>query len=208
MSASSSVNGTATGIGDISARMKINLTGGVRRDQPPSTVGVAFLADVRLPTGDADELLGIETGMIRALAIVSGRWDGISPHVNAGYLLRQGDGLPDAFLGTIGLDARASDHMTFALDLISQWEYGSPKWSLPGAIRVPLDGSVPPIMLEPSSVPGLSSARDRRVLDMAAGLKFRIGSDMVLVTNALVPIRKVGLRPDMMWTLALQSAFR
>ena len=63
-------------------------------------------------------------------------------------------------------------------------------------------------MIEPSSIPGLSNPKSRRALDMAVGLKFRIGSDMLLVTNALVPVRNVGLRPDMMWTLALQSAFR
>lgn len=209
---SSSVNGTATGIGDVSARLKINLVGGTTRNQSPSTVGAAFMADVLLPTGDADEFLGLGAGMVRALAIVSGRWGGISPHLNAGYLLRQGDGRPDAFLGTIGLDARASDHMTFALDLISQWEHDVPKYTHPGPISLPRERAEtfydPQIMLEPSSIPGLNSPKKRRALDMAVGLKFRIGSDMLLVTNALVPVRNVGLRPDMMWTLALQSAFR
>ena len=146
------------------------------------------------------------------LSFVSGRWGGISPHLNAGYLLRQGDGRPDAFLGTIGLDARASDHMTFALDLISQWEHDVPKYTHPGPISLPRERAEtfydPQIMLEPSSIPGLNSPKKRRALDMAVGLKFRIGSDMLLVTNALVPVRNVGLRPDMMWTLALQSAFR
>ena len=212
MHASSLVNGTATGIGDVSARLKINLTGGTPRDRPPSTVGVAILADVRLPTGDADEFLGLEAGMVRALAIVSGRWGGISPHLNAGYLLRQEGARSDAFLGTIGLDARASDHMTFAVDLISQWEHDGPKYPRPGAIDLPRERQVtfhdPQIMIESSSIPGLGSPKGRRALDMAVGLKFRVGSDLLLVTNALVPIRDVGLRPEMMWTLAIQSVFR
>lgn len=201
LQASNSVSGSATGVGDISARLKINLTGGTPRDGAPSTVGVALLGDVTFPTGDEEDLLGTGEGRGRALAIFSGRWGGFSPHLNAGYLLREGNLSNDAVLGTIGFDAQATSGITVAADFITQWELDGPANPLPGPVTFAGPGA---FTVEPSSVPD----RDRYLMDLAIGLKFEVGSDMVLVTNALVPVHGIGLRPDVLWTLGLQGTFR
>ena len=132
---------------------------------------------------------------------VGGRWGGFSPHLNAGYLLRQGDLSNDAVLGTIGFDAQVTNGITVAADFITQWELDDPADLFPGPVAFAGPGA---FTVESSSIPN----RDRYLMDLAVGLKFEVGSDMVLVTNALIPVRGIGLRPDVLWTLGLQGTFR
>jgi hypothetical protein len=77
-------NGSATGLGDVLVRAKYNVFRG-------ATTSVAAGLDLRLPTGDSDNLLG--TGATRALmmAIVSGEYGRVSPHINFGYTLSSGE---------------------------------------------------------------------------------------------------------------------
>ena len=63
ITASRFVRGSATGLGDVDARVKLNL----RRGDP---VAVGVLADVRFPTGSESDLLGSGAWAARGLAIV------------------------------------------------------------------------------------------------------------------------------------------
>ncbi|WP_419161433.1 hypothetical protein [Candidatus Palauibacter sp.] len=206
LAARNSVTGSATGVGDISARVKVNLTGGTAVDRAPPPIGMALLADVTFPTGQEEDLLGLGEGRGRALAILSVNGESFSPHVNAGYLLREGnlrdrdfDG--DAVLGTIGFDATPTDRVTMAADLITQWELADPENPLPNPVTFVGPGS---FTVESSSIPDPGRYR----IDFAMGFKFEIGRDMILVTNGLVPIKAIGLRSDFIWTLGLQGTFR
>lgn len=64
LTASRFVRGSATGLGDANARVKVNL----RRSEP---LAVGVLADVRFPTGSEKDLLGAGAFAARGLAIVS-----------------------------------------------------------------------------------------------------------------------------------------
>ena len=204
--ASKSVSGSATGIGDVSARMKINLTGGTTVGRAPPPVGMALLADVTFPTGQEEDLLGLGEGRGRALAILSFNQGRFSPHLNAGYLLREGNLRDsnfdrDAVLATVGFDAHASDAVTVGGDLITRWELAEGEHPLPGPVTFV---GRPVLTVESSSIPDAA----RHFIDLAVGLKYMLGKDMILVTNALLPIRAAGLRPDVLWTLGLQGTFR
>lgn len=206
LQASNSVRGSATGIGDVSARVKVNLTGGTTVGRAPPPVGMALLADVTFPTGQEEDLLGLGEGRGRALAILSLNQGGFSPHLNAGYLLREGNLRDsnfdrDAVLATVGFDAHASDAVTVGADLITRWELADAEHPMPGAVT--FDGR-PTLTVESSSIPDAA----RRFIDLAVGLKYMLGKDMILVTNALLPIQAAGLRPDVLWTLGLQGTFR
>jgi hypothetical protein len=76
--------GSATGLGDILLRGKYTL---VRAD----TTALAAALDLRVPTGDKDNLLG--TGATQALVflIASGEYGRWSPHVNFGYTFSNGE---------------------------------------------------------------------------------------------------------------------
>ena len=77
-------SGSSNGLGDMSIRAKYNF---LRGDVTSFAAGL----DLRLPTGDKDELLG--TGATRAemMFIYSGDYGRVSPHVNIGYTLSSGE---------------------------------------------------------------------------------------------------------------------
>ena len=77
-------SGSSNGLGDMSIRAKYNF---LRGDVTSFAAGL----DLRLPTGDEDELLG--TGATRAemMFIYSGDYGRVSPHVNVGYTLSSGE---------------------------------------------------------------------------------------------------------------------
>jgi hypothetical protein len=84
-----SASGSATGIGDVLLRAKYNV-------YRSSTSAFAAALDLRLPTGDEDDLLG--TGATRAqfFAVASGEYGRFSPHVNFGYTVSSGESSADA----------------------------------------------------------------------------------------------------------------
>ena len=69
---------SASGVGDLIVRAKQTLLKGASN-------GVAVGLDVRLPTGDAMELLGTGTAGLGPFAVWSASFSKVSPHVNAGY---------------------------------------------------------------------------------------------------------------------------
>jgi hypothetical protein len=92
-------SGSSSGLGDLSVRAKYNF---LRGDVTSLAAGL----DLRLPTGDEDELLG--TGATRAELsfIYSGDYGRVSPHVNVGYTLSSGQS--SAVASEIGVDV--DDH--------------------------------------------------------------------------------------------------
>src|SRR5256884_490955 len=75
LSTSRFVDGSATGVGDIATRVKVNLTRSERTN-------FSVLADVHFPTGSADDLLGSGHLAARGLGILSARFRAVSPHAN------------------------------------------------------------------------------------------------------------------------------
>jgi hypothetical protein len=89
-------SGSSSGLGDLSVRAKYNF---LRGDVTSLAAGL----DLRLPTGDEDELLG--TGATRAELsfIYSGDYGRVSPHLNLGYTLSSGES--SAVANELGVDA-------------------------------------------------------------------------------------------------------
>jgi hypothetical protein len=81
--ASLSASGTASGLGDISLRAKYNFL----RD---SGTALAGAVDLRLPTGDEDDLLGTGATRTKLFFIMSGEYGRVSPHANVGYTFSEG----------------------------------------------------------------------------------------------------------------------
>jgi hypothetical protein len=84
-SATRSVTGSdsASGFGDVLLRAKYN----VFRNE---TTAFAAALDLRLPTGDEDELLGTGATQAQAMFVASGEYGRLSPHVNLGYTFSSG----------------------------------------------------------------------------------------------------------------------
>jgi hypothetical protein len=88
-------SGSSDGLGDISVRAKYNFLRG-------DTTSLAAFLDLRLPTGDADELLGTGATRTQMLFVYSGDYGRVSPHVNFGYTFSSGES--SAAAGEISVD--------------------------------------------------------------------------------------------------------
>ncbi len=119
------VGGTASGVGDVLLRGKATV---MRWEHG----GVAVAADLRLPTGDEENLLGSGAVGVKPFAALSLKYGIFSPHVNVGYQWNgdsklAGDiitgtkgNLPDQFLFTGGVDVGIHPKVTVAFDLLGQ----------------------------------------------------------------------------------------
>jgi hypothetical protein len=103
----STESGSASGIGDILFRAKYNFW-------PQPGGGLALGLDLRLPTGDEDDLLGTGATQFKASVYYSGDYGKFSPHVNLGYTFSSG-GLSES-LGTFALGDDVPTPTTGATD--------------------------------------------------------------------------------------------
>jgi hypothetical protein len=76
-------SGEKTGLGDILLRAKYNFL-----ESPGG--GLAAALDLRLPTGDKEQLLGTGATQTKLSLIYSGDYDRVAPHLNLGYTLSSG----------------------------------------------------------------------------------------------------------------------
>lgn len=193
LQANKSVSGSASGIGDIATRLKVNLG-------QSDHLGGALLADVRLPTGKEEDLLGTGSTSIRALGIFGAQLGNFAPHVNAGYVARTDTLQNDAILATAGFDALVTDWATVAADFITEWQVGANRVGLPGDLQyvTPFQRTYPATSIED---------KRQHIMNMSVGAKFTVRGGMVIVTNAIVPINKSGLQPGIAWTGGLEYTF-
>ncbi|HXM39335.1 MAG TPA: hypothetical protein VN908_11845 [Gemmatimonadales bacterium] len=193
LTTSRSVAGSATGVGDIAVRVKVNVTQSER-------TSFAVLADARFPTGSAEDLLGSGHMVARGVGILSARFGPFSPHANIGFLLHSADSLNNAVLVTVGFDHLMAPWATMAADVVSELQVGASKVRLPGTVTydVPFRRTV-----EPTNIPN----RRDDLINASFGFKFLTGSGITIVTNTLWPLNRGGLRPNLLWTAGLEYNF-
>lgn len=190
--ASTATFGSATGIGDVAGRIKINFS-----NRPGFSFAV--LGDARFATGNEKDLLGAGNTSFRAMGIASAQYGSFTPHLNAGYLWRGGDLANDAFIANAGFDQALSDWATLAADVLSEWQVGKSKLVLPGPVTytIPFTRTV-----DPTDIP---NKKDNRA-DASLGFKFLTGGPTI-ITNALIPLIRGGLSPNVVWTLGAEFNF-
>lgn len=193
LTSTSSVDASATGIGDVEGRLKINVA-------QTDRFGVALAGFARFPTGNADDLLGAGRFSGRAIGVVSARFGDFNPHVNVGVTVRDATDLNNSVEANAGFDALVSPSTTMALDLLGSWVVGRQKIDVPA----------PVVFLAPPqrtlAVTNIPSQQDD-LLNLSLGFKFRTRGGMQIVTNALMPLRDSGLQPGVMWTGGVEFAF-
>ncbi|MEE9519940.1 MAG: transporter [bacterium] len=174
----STSGGDATGIGDVLLRTKYNFLR--NRDGWPD---LAIAGQVKLPTGDEDDLLGTGETNFLALLVASksfGPWSDVrwlTPHVNLGFEVTTGGSEENNLRYATGFDARVHPRLTMAIDFLGRWEP---------------DGD--PI--------------GNNVADFAVGMKWNPFDTFLLGGNVLLPLNKdEGLRTDVTWTLFAEYTF-
>ena len=193
LSASQFAEGSASGIGDIAARVKINLS-------ESGTTGFAVLADARFATGSTSDFLGAGDAALRAMGIVSSTFGNFSPHANVGYFYRSGDLQNDAVLATVGFDHLLGSWVTLAVDFISALQVGESKLAISDDLVI-----VAPFrrVIDATTIPNV---RDD-ILNGSLGFKFVTQAGLTIVTNSIWPLNSGGVRPNVMWTAGLEYNF-
>jgi hypothetical protein len=201
------VNGDASGVGDVVLRAKLGLAQG-------DWGGVAAGVDVRLATGDAEDLLGTGSTQVKGFLIVSGGKSKFSPHLNAGYTFT-GDSdtlgkLPEELNYAVGFDAAVHPRVTFTADAVGR--------TLLKADRlVPVQNTYrfrfanEPLGTFPHSVTRDEFAREEGRLNLllgSVGLKFNPTGRLLLSGNVLISLSKDnGLQDDFTPVFAIDYNF-
>ena len=109
-------SGSESGVGDVLVRAKYNFASN-------DNGALAAAVDVRLPTGDEDNLLGAGGTQTKVFLIGSSNFGRLSPHVNLGYTFSSGSSdlvgeLSDEIYFTAGASVAANPRVTFFGDLV------------------------------------------------------------------------------------------
>lgn len=109
--------GEATGLGDVILRTKYNF---LRNHE--TWPDLAVVGEVKLPTGDADDLLGTGETNLKALLVASKAWGWIAPHTNLGFEVSTEGTREYNLRYVLGADARALPSLTVVADLLGRWK--------------------------------------------------------------------------------------
>jgi hypothetical protein len=218
-------SGHAAGLGDIVLRTKyhvLRMAGG----------GVAVAVDLRLPTGDENNLLGAGGTQGKVLLVASDERGRFGRHVNIGYSAARGDvagtvaglgaaSLPDELNYTGGVEFIASPRLTVMgdvigrtlrgagrLDLVSKkFEYGDPGPLIAG-MPGPGCGGIPGLTCATASFDEFDPRPGNLTLLLGtAGVKYNIAGNLLVSGNVLFPLTKAGLRSRVTMVVGLDYAF-
>jgi hypothetical protein len=216
-------SGSAMGIGDLVLRSKY-------RVMASGQTAIAAAVDLRLPTGDEDDLLGIGTTQAKLYAIASTGNDRFGSHVNIGYTLSgTGDldqgtlvyepvGMSDEFNFAGGVEYVPHPRVTVIGDLIGRTLIDAGRVepvtktfqfrATPGATGADplLTSSTNPLTQQPYQQLELSPGNMNVVLG-AVGAKLNVAPNLLLSGHVLFPLTKGGLRDRASLAFGLDYAF-
>jgi len=168
-----SSGGNATGVGDVILRTKYNFL--LNHSVLPD---LSAVAEVKLPTGSRDDLLGTGGTNLTGLLVASKtyhRW--FTPHLNFGYVRDTRDTHQSKIRYAVGFDARLLKELTTATDIMG---YSKP------------DGN------------GVGD----NTVDLSLGVKWNPMDFWFLGANFQIPLNKSsGLRPDFIPTFSVEYTF-
>jgi hypothetical protein len=214
--------GSATGIGDILLRSKYTLVSA-------GDNGFAAAMDLRLPTGNEDDLLGIGTTQAKLYAIASAGNDRIATHFNFGFTIsgtgeRQTTGgftsigVSDEVNYAGGIEYVPHPTLTIIGDILGrtlidagtvnpvnktyQYRVGA---GAPGTDPL-LTSSTNPISNQPYRQLELGSGNQNLVLG-AIGAKYNAAPNFLISGHVLFPLNKGGLRDRATISIGIDYAF-
>jgi hypothetical protein len=178
----------ATGLGDIALRAKYQ----VLRQR---AAGVAVAADLRLPTGRDEDLLGAGETAVKLLVIGSLEGSRMTGHANVGYTA--GGAASETTYGVAGTIA-ATPRLTLIGELLGR--------STADLGRITDAAAQHPSLLGVETIRLVADDRTTTQAFAIAGLKWNLGRSWLLTTNVLIPMTTGGLTAKVVPTIALEYA--
>ena len=207
-----SSSAVASGMADITVKGKYQL---ISR----GIVALAAAAELRLPTGNPDNLLGTGTRSEKVSVIGSTAIGRYNPHLEAGYLFA-GQGLQfkgstttltsvapsDEMMYAAGVDAALTSRVTVAADLVGRTLRHSAKIVRTDQLRSypypPPIGSFIREGIQFHAEPGAVS-----ILLGSVGGKLAVGSSWLLTGSLLFPLNDAGIKPGVTPVIGFERAF-
>jgi hypothetical protein len=193
-------SGAASGIGDVVIRAKYNLL-----NRP--TLGLAESVDVRLPTGDELNLLGVAGAQVKLGLIASTQAGIFSPHVNVGYTISGTSSAasdpstfviapPEEINYAAGADVAVSLRTTVAFDAVGRTlrKAGTLTWG-----PSEFGAQFPQFQL--------NWGQNLNLLLGSFGVKVNPWANMLLTTNVLFPLSSHGLTDKLTWMAGIDYSF-
>jgi hypothetical protein len=211
-------SGSATGLGDILLRSKYNFV-------QAQTAGLAGTVDLRLPTGDPDDLLGAGAFQARVALVGSTGWYRFAQHFTVGYTFSgKGDLAPllgagaDFVTSAYGPGARAvNDEFNFVAG--AEW-VAHPRLTIVGDLlgrslrdagRVTLVSKSFPYVVQGQTGPVQTARFDEfawrpghlNLLTGTLGFKANVMDYLLLSGHVLAPLSDAGLRDRVSFVVGL-----
>ncbi len=188
-----SVSGTAAGIGDIAARLKMWVN-------DAGALNMGLIAEARFPTGDETNLLGSGEFALRGFGIMSARIGDFTPHLNLGYAYRKADFQNNTVLATVGFDQLLVPWATLAVDFLSEWQLGDSELPIASPIvyQTPIARTV-----ESTFIPN----RRDDLMTGSVGFKLAPNDLWRIIVNAQVPLGNGGVQSTASYTAGFELHF-
>ncbi len=216
------ISDSASGLGDMVVKTKYNFLS-------RNALDLAAAVDLRLPTGDEDNLLGLGTTQAKFYMVVSTESGRLMPHANIGFTV-SGKGTPsattvfsplgvsDEFNYTAGIEAVVHSRVTLVGDVLGRtlFDAGTVKAETKTYDFRAGAGSNASVPLSTSSTNPLSGQPYRQLaltpgnLNLAlgtVGAKVNVTGKVLLLANVLFPLTGGGLRDRAAVTFGLDFAF-
>ncbi len=180
---------SVVGLADMAVRSKVQVLG-------RGSSGMSLGAEVRLPTGNEEDLLGAGTAAFRALVIGSLEGGVLGLHGNVVYAT-----------GGISNEIDYAGAVTVA---------AAPRFTLIGEVygrSIDDLGRLAPVALPHPSIRGVNTIRlvpedtSARSAFAVAGFKWNLASSWLLTSNVLFPLSDSGLRATIVPAISLDYAF-
>lgn len=182
-------SGSAGGLGDVAFRAKY-------RAVEQKAAMLAFSGELRLPTGEEENLLGAGAFQFSAGVIAAVARSGIAPHVSLAYGIG-GNDLPSQLTYAAGFDWSVDPRLTLAADLLGRYRMDVSQFDVVERTYQANRNGEPggPVRLVSQEVPGTISeaGQNRNQLDGSIGFKFNLVGSLLMTANGRFQISHAGL---------------
>jgi hypothetical protein len=188
---------TARGIGDVVVRLKYAFLAA-------GSDGVAVNADLRLPTGDEEELLGTGEPSVKLLLSASKTQGFMSLHANGGYTV---GGLSDEAHYVVGTDAALlpRKQLTASFSFLGRTlrEAALPTRTPTTRRTVNTPVGAADVVVDRF----LWSSEPMTLLQVAGGVKLHVGGNTLINASVLVPINRRGFQPSITPAIGIEHTW-
>ena len=184
-----SADARASGLGDIAIRTKVRLLG-------ERAAGVSAVAEVRLPTGRSEDLLGSGNTALRGMVVASAESGRLGAHVNGGASVG-GFSNEQHYRGAVTFSA--SRYVTLIGEVVGR--------RVEDVARVSLERAPHPSISGVDTLRLVTAGSSIHTAAGVAGAKWNLARTWVISGSVWVPLTSTGLRPSATVLFGLDYAF-